>query len=141
MAEVAKGDTVRIHYTGRLDDGSVFDSSQGREPLEFKVGGGQVISGFDEAVAGMSPGQEKTVRIPAGEAYGDRREDLELSVGREQFPADIEPEVGQRLQVTQGQQAIPVTVTAVSDEVVTLDANHPLAGHDLTFEVELVEIV
>jgi peptidylprolyl isomerase len=140
MAQAKAGDTVKVHYTGRLDDGSVFDSSQGRAPLEFTVGGGQVIPGFDEAISGMSPGEEKTVTIPAGQAYGPRRDELMLVVPRDQFPDDIEPQVGQQLQMTQGNQVAVVTITGMAEENVTLDANHPLAGQDLTFDLELVGI-
>lgn len=141
MAEAQSGDTVRVHYTGRLDGGEVFDSSRGRDPLEFTLGGGQVIAGFDEAVTGMTPGDEKTVTIPAGEAYGARRDELSGEVPRAQFPPDIDPQVGQQLQMQQGGQTFVVTVTEVTDEAVRLDANHPLAGKDLTFDLELVEIV
>lgn len=140
MAQAQAGDTVRVHYTGRLTDGTVFDSSQGRDPLEFTLGEGQVIPGFDEAVSGMAPGDERTITIPADQAYGPRRDDLVFPVPREQFPAELEPEVGQQLQMSQGNQVAIVTVREVSPEAVTLDANHPLAGSDLTFDLELVEI-
>lgn len=140
MEQAKAGDTVRVHYTGRLDDGSVFDSSRGREPLEFTLGGGQVIAGFDDAVTGMAPGQEKTVTIPSEQAYGPRRDEMRVQVERSQFPSDIEPQVGQRLQMSQGGQVAVVTITEVSDDQVTLDANHPLAGQDLTFDLELVSI-
>lgn len=140
MAEAKSGDTVRVHYTGRLDSGEVFDSSQGRDPLEFTLGTGQVIPGFEEAVTGMSPGEEKQVKIPADEAYGPRREEMMLVIGRDQLPEDIEPEAGQQLQMSQAGQDLVVRVADVSDETVTLDANHPLAGQDLTFDLELVEI-
>lgn len=140
MQQASTGDTVQVHYTGKLDDGSVFDSSRGREPLEFTVGAGQVIAGFDGAVAGMAPGDEKTVKIPAEEAYGSPREELRFTVPRGQFPDDIEPRIGQQLQMSQNGEVAIVTVAAVSDDGVTLDANHPLAGRDLTFELELVGI-
>lgn len=138
----SSGDTVRVHYTGTLDDGSRFDSSEGRAPLEFTVGGGQVIAGFDEAVLGMEPGQTRTVTIPAEEAYGERNDEMLLRVERDQFPSEIEPEVGQQLQLTlsNGQQ-VPVQIVEVAEDVVTLDANHPLAGEALTFEITLEEIV
>jgi peptidylprolyl isomerase len=141
MAQANSGTTVRVHYTGKLDDGQVFDSSRQREPLEFTLGGGQVIPGFDQAVAGMEPGEAKTVTIPADEAYGGRSEELFLRVERDRLPPDLEPEVGQQLQMNQGGQVAIVTVAEVADDAVTLDANHPLAGKDLTFELELVEIV
>jgi peptidylprolyl isomerase len=141
MPEAKDGATVRVHYTGKLDDGQVFDSSREREPLEFTLGGGQVIPGFEAAIRGMGPGEEKTVRIPADEAYGERRDDMVMVVERERIPENIEPDVGQQLQIAQGGQLAVVTVTDVADESVTLDANHPLAGRDLTFVLELVEIV
>lgn len=141
MPQAKNGDRVDIHYTGRLQDGTVFDSSDGREPLQFEIGSGQVIPGFDAAVNGMAEGEQKTITIPSAEAYGPRRDDLSLEVERSAFPPNIDPQVGQQLQMSQdnGQPAI-VTVTEVSDERVTLDANHPLAGEDLTFELELVRI-
>lgn len=139
MAHATKGDTVRIHYTGRLDDGTVFDSSEGRDPLEFVLGAGQVIPGFDEAVTGMEQGEEKTVTIAADQAYGPRRDELLINVGRSEMPSGIEPQVGQRLQMsTPDGQTFQVTVTQTSEEMVVLDANHPLAGRDLTFDIELV---
>lgn len=141
MAEAKSGDTVRVHYTGTLGDGSEFDSSRGREPLEFTVGSGQVIPGFDQAVTGMRPGDEKEVTIPSAEAYGEHRPEMMATVPREQFPAELEPAVGQQLQVSQDGQTFVVTVVDVGDGEVTLDANHPLAGEDLTFRLELVEIV
>ena len=140
MQQAKPGDTVRVHYTGTLDDGTEFDSSQGRDPLEFTLGAGQVVPGFDAAVTGMQPGETKTVTIPAAEAYGDPRPELLLSVPRTQIPPNVEPRVGQRLQVGRGAQAFPVLVHEVTDEHVVLDGNHPLAGQDLTFELELVEI-
>ncbi len=140
MAQAQNGDTVRVHYTGTLDDGTVFDSSKGREPIEFKVGSGQVIAGFEEAVSGMDVGEAKKVTIPAAQAYGERREELMLQVQRSQFPADVEPEVGQQFQMSQGEQNFVVNVADVDGERITLDANHPLAGRDLTFELELVDV-
>jgi peptidylprolyl isomerase len=149
MAQAKKGDTVKVHYTGRLDDGEVFDSSDcaeddcgcGTGPMEFTIGEGQVIPGFEEAVLGMSPGEEKTVVIPVDKAYGPRMEEMVAVIGRSELPADITPEVGQQLEVTQQNgQAFPVLITEVTDTSVTLDANHPLAGRDLTFDLRLVEI-
>ncbi len=140
MAQVQTGDTVRIHYTGRLEDGTVFDSSSGRDPLEFEVGSGQVIAGFDAAVRAMEEGESQTVTIECADAYGPRRDDLVFPVPRTQFPPEISPEVGQRLQMQQGDQTAVVVVREVGEDAVTLDANHPLAGADLTFDLELVEI-
>ena len=141
MGRQAKdGDAVRIHYTGTLDDGSVFDSSRGRDPLRFTLGSGQVIAGFDDAVAGMTVGEQKTVTIPADQAYGARRDDLVLSVPRGEFPPDIDPDVGDQLQLGEEGRTMMVTVREVSPEAVVLDANHPLAGQDLTFALELVAI-
>ncbi|MFC4487726.1 MULTISPECIES: peptidylprolyl isomerase [Tepidiphilus] len=142
MNQAAKaGDTVQVHYTGKFDDGSVFDSSAGRDPLEFTVGSGQVIPGFEQAVEGMAVGQTKTVTIPAAEAYGDRVAEAVLQVPREQLPPDLEPEVGQQLvmQSRDGRQ-IPIVVVEVTEDSITIDANHPLAGRDLTFEIELVAV-
>jgi peptidylprolyl isomerase len=141
MPEAKQNDTVRVHYTGRLDDGSVFDSSLEREPIEFTIGEGHVIPGFEQAVVGMNPGETKTVRILSDDAYGPYREDMVLTVERSQFPPDIEPTVGQALQVQQSNgEPFVVTVSEVSEASVKLDANHPLAGKDLTFEIQLVEI-
>jgi FKBP-type peptidyl-prolyl cis-trans isomerase 2 len=141
-AAVAKnGDTVQVNYTGKLTDGTMFDSSIGREPLEFTLGAGQVIPGFDKAVFGMKVGEKKTVTIPVDEAYGPVRDDLVVEVPREKLPSDLTPEVGQQLVSTQpdGRQVV-VTITSVSDNTVIINANHPLAGKDLTFEIELVKI-
>ncbi|MEJ2288759.1 MAG: peptidylprolyl isomerase [Deinococcales bacterium] len=141
MATAKRGDTVRVHYTGRLDDGTVFDSSREREPLEFTVGEGQVITGFERAVEGMEVGEARETRIEADDAYGEHREDLVLDLPKEQVPEDMQIEPGMRLELRQPDgQAVPVTVAEVGDESVTLDANHPLAGQPLTFELELVEI-
>ncbi len=138
---VQPGDTVRVHYTGTLADGTEFDSSAGREPLEFTVGAGDVIAGFDKAVAGMEPGDAQTVTIPAAEAYGEREEGMTLEVPRDQLPPDEEPSVGDHLMLSMedGEQ-VPVRIASLDDDVVTLDANHPLAGEDLTFEITLEEI-
>ncbi len=140
MERAKPGNTVRVHYTGTLGDGTVFDSSRGRDPFEFVLGAGQVIPGFEQAVTGMEVGERKTVTIPAEAAYGPHRQDLTLTVGRDQFPAHITPAVGQQLQMTRRGQVFTVTVQEVSDQAVVLDANHPLAGEDLTFALELVEI-
>lgn len=141
MAEAKSGDTVSIHYTGRLEDGTVFDTSEDRDPLEFTLGEGNVIPGFEEAVEGMEEGQSKTASIPSDQAYGQRRDDLVLSVAKEQLPPDLDPEVGQRLQMQAGDgQTFQVVISEVEEESVEVDANHPLAGEDLTFDIELVEI-
>ena len=138
---VKNGDTVRVHYEGRLEDGQVFDSSEGGEPLEFQVGAGDVIPGFDEAVRGMEVGQKKTVEIEPEDAYGERRDQLVAQMPRENMNLEGgTPEEGMSLLMqTQDGQQIPVTVTEVTDTHVTLDANHPLAGRKLTFEVTLVD--
>ncbi|UCH75752.1 MAG: peptidylprolyl isomerase [Rhodospirillales bacterium] len=142
MSEAKTGDTVRIHYTGTLTDGRQFDSSAGRDPLEFTIGAGQIIPGLDREVAGMAIGDTKTVTVPADEAYGQHDPAAVQEVPRDAVPSEIEPVVGKRLQATtaDGGQMV-VTITAVGDETLTMDANHPLAGEDLVFEVELVEIV
>lgn len=144
MSKVKDGDTVKVHYTGTLtEDGTVFDSSREREPLEFELGEGKLIPGFEEAVIGMEVGEDTTVEIDSEDAYGQRREDLELEVSKSDLPDNIEPEVGMQLQMQQQEngQAIPVQITDVEDDIVKLDANHPLAGKDLTFDIELVDIV
>jgi peptidylprolyl isomerase len=141
MTQAKDGDNVKVHYTGKLDDGTVFDSSVEREPLEFSLGSGNVIPGFEEAIVGMAPGESKTTQIPPDQAYGPTREELVITVEKEQIPTDLSVEVGQQLQISQNNgQVIPVVVTDVSDSKVTLDANHPLAGQQLTFEIELVEV-
>jgi FKBP-type peptidyl-prolyl cis-trans isomerase 2 len=142
MAQAKQGDTVNVHYTGRLEDGTVFDSSRERRPLQFTLGKGQVITGFEQAVIGMNKGESKTVNIPTDQAYGPRREDMIVTVDRSQLPADLNPRVGQRLELTQmDDQTILVTMTDITDSSMTLDANHPLAGKTLTFDIELVGIV
>ncbi|PSB35662.1 FKBP-type peptidyl-prolyl cis-trans isomerase [Stenomitos frigidus] len=141
MAQVKTGDTVKVHYTGKLDDGTVFDSSAEREPLEFTLGTGSIIPGFERAVLGMSLGESKTEVIPTDDAYGPHLEEMVVVVDRQQMPAEIEPQIGQQLQLQQQDgQVLPVVITDVSDASVTLDANHPLAGEALTFDIELVEI-
>ncbi len=142
MSEAKTGDTVRIHYTGTLTDGSEFDSSAGGDPLEFTIGSGQIIPGLDREIAGMTVGDTKKVTVIADEAYGPRESEAVQEVPREAVPDGINLVVGNRLQATtaDGQQMV-VTIAAVGDETVTMDANHPLAGEDLIFDVELVEIV
>ena len=136
------GDTVKVHYTGKLDDGTVFDSSSDRDPLEFTIGEGLVIPGFERAVIGMNPGDSRTELIPNEQAYGPHLEEMVVVVDRQQMPAEIEPSIGQQLEVQQPSgQVIPVVITELSEEAITLDANHPLAGEDLTFDIQLVEIV
>ncbi len=142
MTQAKEGDTVKIHYTGRLQDGTMFDSSNNREPLQFDIGSRQVIPGFEEAVTGMTVGEKKTAQIPSDKAYGARNPSMVMVVDRNHVPSEIDPEVGQRLQVgSPDGQLLAVTVIAVGDENITLDANPPLAGEDLTFDIELVEIV
>ena len=140
MSETAKeGDRVRVHYTGRLEDGQVFDSSRGGEPLEFTVGAGQVIHGFDEAVRGMAVGETKTVEIEPEDAYGPRRDGLVATIERERAQFPVEPQVGMNLALPlQDGNQIEVVVTEVTDQNVTIDGNHPLAGEKLIFDVELV---
>lgn len=141
MTQAKPGDSVRIHYTGTLSDGAVFDSSEGRDPLQFTVGSGEIIPGLDKAIVGMAEGEQKTVTVPADEAYGSHDPQMRQSVPREQVPADIPLDVGTPLQMQLPDgRAIPVTVAEVSEETVVFDANHPLAGKDLTFAVELVGI-
>jgi len=141
LPKVKEGDTVKVHYTGKLESGEVFDSSEGREPLEFTLGQGQLIPGFEKAVTELDKGESTTVDIPSKEAYGEVREDLIITVPKDQLPEDVEPQVGMQLQVNQPDgQPIPVRITDVGEENLTLDANHPLAGKDLTFKIELVEV-
>lgn len=141
MAKVQAGDTVQVHYHGRLKDGTTFDSSEGREPLEFKVGSGQVIKGFDKAMEGMEPGEKKTVDIPVDEAYGQAAEENFLEFPKTEFPQDMTPEVGLQLHLSDNQgNHFPVVITEVRENSVILDANHSLAGKDLIFEIELIAI-
>ena len=142
MVWAKSGDTVRVHYTGKLADGSVFDSSHDRDPLQFTIGLNQMMPGFEEALVGMEPGQQKTATIPVEKAYGPYRDDMVEGVDRRQFPEYFQLEVGQWIQLERpdGEQ-LRVTVTEVSDSIVVLDANHPLSGKDLTFDIELLEIV
>lgn len=142
MAQVQSGDTVRVHYTGRLSDGTTFDSSEEHAPLQFTLGQGELIPGFEHAVLGMSPGESKTETIPSEQAYGPRRPELLIDVDRQDFPPDLQPYVGQQLQMTRSNgEAVPVTVSAVSPAQVTVDANHPLAGQELIFDITLVDIL
>ncbi|MEO5996338.1 MAG: peptidylprolyl isomerase [Chitinophagaceae bacterium] len=141
MQQVKNGDTVRVHYEGRLIDGSTFDSSEGREPLEFEVGSGMVIKGFDDGVLGMKAGDKKTLNIPAEEAYGDINPEMLYEFPKEHLPKDMEFEVGMGLNMTNELgEVIQVVVTEIKEEFITLDRNHPLAGESLIFDIELVEI-
>lgn len=142
MSAVKQGDTVQVNYTGKLADGTVFDSSYGRRPIQFTLGKGQLIPGFENAVLGMNTGEKKTVVIPPDQAYGPHRSESVVQMDRDRLPADMTPQPGQRLELTQeDDKVVLVTITGVSDTSVTLDANHPLAGKDLTFEIELMGIV
>ena len=142
MAQVKSGDKIKVHYHGKLTSGETFDSSEGREPLEFEVGSGQVIKGFDDGVTGMSVGEKKTVNIPFDEAYGPRNPEMVIEMPKDRFPQDMEIEVGMPLGMSdqEGHQ-FQVTVVEVKEAVVMLDANHQLAGQDLIFDLELVEIL
>lgn len=141
MKVIEQNDQVTLHYTGTLDSGEQFDSSEGKQPLTFEVGGGQVIPGFDKAVLGMKVDESKKFTIPSAEAYGDVNEELVYEIPKTALPDTIKPEAGMRLvsNLEDGRQ-IPVTVTAVSEENITLDANHPLAGQNLTFDIKIVSV-
>ena len=142
MQQVKNGDKVRVHYTGKLTDGNEFDSSVKREPLEFTVGAGQMIKGFDAAMPGMTVGEKKTINIPAADAYGHRSDEAIIEFPKENVPADMKLEAGMALTLTnQHGQPVPVTVVEVKDDVLILDANHFLAGEELVFDIELVEIL
>ena len=142
MTTAQSGSTVKIHYKGTLENGDVFDSSEGREPLEFTIGSGQVITGFDEAVTGMNVGEKKSVTIPVEKAYGPRNDELVIQAPREHIPPDLNPEIGQRLEMGgPNGELLLVTVVEISDSHITLDANPPLAGMDLNFDIELVAVV
>lgn len=142
MSEAKKGDKVKVHYTGKLKDGTVFDTSLKRDPMEFTIGEGQLIDGFEDAVVGMAPGEEKTVQIAAEQAYGSYDEQLVQSIARESIPGDVDLENGLEFRATSptGEQLL-LTVTKFTDSEVTMNGNHPLAGRDLTFELNLLEIV
>lgn len=140
-AQAKKGDKVKVHYHGRLNDGTTFDSSQDRPPLEFEVGSGMVIKGFDDGVTGMAVGEKKTISIPSEDAYGARQEEMVIEFPKTNFPPDIEPEIGMTLNMhSENGQELPVVITEVNEDIVILDANHPLAGQDLIFDIELVDL-
>ena len=142
MQKAKQGDKVRVHYHGKLTSGDTFDSSKDREPLEFEIGSGSVIKGFDIGVTGMGIGEKKTINIPYNDAYGPRKSDMMFEMPKEKFPTDIEIKTGLQLMMSDGSgHKFPVTVTQLKGEIVMLDANHPLAGQDLIFDIELVEIV
>ena len=142
MAKAKSSDTVKVHYTGSLEDGKVFDSSENRDPLQFTIGEGKLIPGFEQAVIGMNPGDSTTIQIPEDQAYGPHREDMVMEVDRNKIPENLKIEIGQQLQVGRPEdKKTIVTVTSISESKVTLDANHPLAGKALTFNIRLIEIV
>ena len=141
MSGAKTGDTVKVHYTGRFADGSVFDTSQGKDPLEFTIGTGQVIRGFEEAIEGSSAGDSTTTTIEAPEAYGERLEELLFQVDKARFPQGILPSVGDELELNQPEGGmVDVVVSAIEGDTVTLDANHPLAGRVLTFDITVVDV-
>ena len=141
MEQAKDGDKVKVHYHGTLRSGEIFDSSRGREPLEFTVGSGQVIKGFDDGVKGMQVGDTKKVEIDVNEAYGQKSQDMIVEFPKDQFPPHITPEPGMQLMMNNGEgQQFPVVITEVKEDTVVLDANHPLAGQDLIFDIELVSI-
>lgn len=137
---VKAGDTVKVHYKGTLNDGTLFDSSEGREPLEFQVGSGMVIKGFDDGVTGMIIGEKKAINIPVDEAYGQVVPEMVFKFDRSEIPGDIPLEIGGTLNMHNGQQTVPVIIRDLDDSTVTMDANHPLAGQELNFDLELVSI-
>ncbi len=142
MQQAKKGDKVKVHYHGKLTSGETFDSSANREPLEFEIGSGSVIKGFDEGVTGMKVGEKKTVNIPSDSAYGPRNPEMIIEVPKEKFPGDMELAIGIPLMINDGEgRQFQVIISSIRDNSVMLDANHPLAGKDLVFELELVEIV
>jgi peptidylprolyl isomerase/FKBP-type peptidyl-prolyl cis-trans isomerase SlpA len=141
VAQANQGDEVQVHYTGKLEDGTVFDSSEEGEPLSFTIGENRVIPGFEEAVTGMEPGDSKTTEVEPEQAYGEHRDDMVMEMERDQIPGEVDPEVGQQLQLRlENGQTVPVLITALGEETVTIDANHPLAGRKLIFEIEVVDV-
>lgn len=140
MSQVKQGDRIRVHYIGRLEDGSEFDSSTGREPLEITVGENDVIAGFEHAVIGMTVGERKTITVPPDQGYGPRRDQMVQEIDRSTIPAELELKLGVQLEASGEETMLSLTVVKIGEKTVTLDANHPLAGKDLTFEIELVSI-
>lgn len=142
MTEIKTGDTVQVHFTGKLEDGTVFETTRDGDPLEFEIGADEVSPGFEEAVLAMTPGESRSVKVPADKAYGVHRDDMVQVVERDKLPSDLEPEVGLALQISYDErESMVVIITDVTDEEVTLDANHPLAGKNLTFDIEFLKIV
>jgi peptidylprolyl isomerase len=142
MRQAKHGDTVRVHYRGKLRDGSVFDASFDREPLQFTIGGGEIMPGFEDAVVGMKPGDLKTTEVSGEKAFGPYREDMLVVVEKNELPENVEPELGQSVPISRPDgPRVDLTVTEVTESEVTLDTNHPLAGEDLKFEIELIDIV
>ena len=142
MQKVKSGDKVKVHYHGKLTSGETFDSSAGREPLEFEVGSGMVIKGFDEGVTGMSVGEKRTINISYNDAYGSRNAEMVIEMPKDRFPKDMQLEIGMPLMMSDGSgQNFEVVVIQIKESAVVLDANHPLAGQDLIFDIELVEII
>jgi len=140
VATANEGDEVQVHYTGKLEDGTIFDSSED-EPLSFTIGENRVIPGFEEAVTGMEPGDSKTTEVEPEQAYGEHREDMVMEMERDQIPGEVDPEVGQQLQLRlENGQTVPVLITALGEDTVTIDANHPLAGRKLIFDIEVVDV-
>ncbi|MDI9337707.1 MAG: peptidylprolyl isomerase [Alphaproteobacteria bacterium] len=141
MSIVKKGDNVKVHYTGKLENGHVFDSSQGRQPLGFKVGAGQMIAGFDKGVEGMKVGEHKTIQIPFNEGYGAKKEHMIFKFPKDKFPKDNNPEIGKELNMMDEEgRNFTVKIIAIHDDHITLDANHFLAGENLIFDIEMIEI-
>ncbi|MDP3980906.1 MAG: peptidylprolyl isomerase [Chlamydiota bacterium] len=141
MTSAKNGDSVRVHYTGKLNDGTIFDSSTNREPMQFTIGEGNLIADFEQAVIGMNIGDKKTISINAEKAYGPYNQEMAITVDRSNVPEDIKPEIGQQLQLTTSDgRTLNVSVIEVAEKTITIDANHPLAGKDLTFDLELIEI-
>lgn len=141
MTQAKSGDTIKLNYIGRLGDGSVFDTTENRQPLQFVLGQDRLIKGFEEAVVGMNPGESKTVELQPEDAYGPRRDEMVLAIDRATLPQDVQPQVGQKIQLqTQEGQPVEAAVTGVTESNITVDANHPLAGRPLTFEIHLLEV-